>query len=501
VSPAPGEPADAADRRLVLLTGATGYVGGRLLPELEARPDLRVRCLTRRPESLRGRVADETEVVTGDLLEPDSLPPVLRDVDAAYYLVHSMGEDEEFEEMDRRAAENFAAAARRAGVGRIVYLGGLGEGSDLSRHLRSRQEVGRILRESGVPTLEFRASIIIGSGSLSFEMIRALVERLPVMLLPRWVRKQSQPIAVEDVLAYLLAALDGEAPAFRVYQIGGTDRVSYEGIMREYARQRGLRRLMIPVPVLTPWLSGLWLGLVTPLYSRIGRKLATSLVHETVVTDTSAEERFGVRPRGIEEAIRRARNHEDREFAATRWSDALSAGGEPTSWGGERFGTRIVDSRASRVPVSPDRAFGPIRRIGGETGWYFGDLLWWLRGFLDDLAGGVGLRRGRRDPEHLQPGDTLDFWRVERIDPDRLLRLRAEMRLPGRAWLQFEVEPVDGGGESGGPDGASASVIRQTAIFDPRGLAGLLYWYGLYPSHALVFRGMLRGICRKARAA
>lgn len=478
-------------RRLVLLTGATGYVGGRLLPELEARSDVRVRCLTRRPESLEGRVADETEVAEGDLLQPESLGPALRDVDAAYYLVHSMGQDEEFEEMDRRAAENFAAAARAADVRRIVYLGGLGEGSDLSRHLRSRQEVGRILRESGVPTLEFRASIVIGSGSLSYEMIRTLVERLPVMLLPRWVRKKAQPIAIEDVLAYLLGALDdGPVGESRVYQIGGADPVSYEGIMREYARQRGLRRLMIPVPVLTPWLSALWLGLVTPLYARIGRKLATSLVHETVVTDHSAEEHFGVGPRGIEEAIRRARNHEDSEFAATRWSDALSAGGEPSSWGGRRVGTRVVDSRSREVPVAPDRAFAPIRRIGGDTGWYFGDFLWSLRGLLDDLAGGVGRRRGRRDPEHVEPGDTLDFWRVEQVEPDRLLRLRAEMRLPGRAWLQFEVEPASDG---------DASVIRQTAVFDPRGLSGLLYWYGLYPVHSLVFSGMLRGICREAR--
>jgi uncharacterized protein YbjT (DUF2867 family) len=492
VSPAaaggPGERQD--DRRLVLLTGATGYVGGRLLPELEARSDLRVRCLSRRPESLRGRVSAGTEVVEADLMEPGTLGPALEGVDAAYYLVHSMGEGDDFEEMDRRAAENFARAAREAGVERVVYLGGLGQGSDLSRHLRSRQEVGRILRDSGVPTLEFRASIIIGSGSLSYEMIRTLVERLPVMLLPRWVRKQAQPIAIEDVLAYLLAALDGPADESRVFQIGGADRVSYEGIMREYARQHGLRRLMIPVPVLTPWFSALWLGLVTPLYARIGRKLATSLVHETVVTDPSAEELYGVEPRDIGEAIRRARNREDSEFAASRWSDALSAGGTPSSWGGQRFGARLVDSRTGEVPVPPDRAFAPIRRIGGDTGWYFGDWLWRLRGLLADLVGGVGLRRGRPDPEHLEPGDTLDFWRVERIEPDRLLRLRAEMRLPGRGWLQLEVEPVSD---------RSASVIRQTAGFAPRGLSGLLYWYGLYPVHALVFRGMLRGICREAR--
>ncbi len=483
------------DRRLVLLTGATGYVGGRLLSKLEARSDLRVRCLTRRRESLRGRVSAETQVVEADLMDPETLGPALKEVDAAYYLIHSMGEGEEFEEMDRQAAENFAAAARSTDVGRIVYLGGLGEGPDLSRHLRSRQEVGRILRESGVPTYEFRASLVIGSGSLSYEMIRTLVERLPVMLLPRWMREKTQPIAVDDVLAYLLRALDGDTEESRVYQIGGADTVLYEGIMREYARQRGLRRLLITVPVLTPWLSSLWLGLVTLLYSPIGRKLATSLIHETVVTDRSAEERFEVDPRGIAKAIRHTRNNEDREFADTRWSDVLSAANELPSWGGQQFGNRFVDSRTEKVPVRPAQAFASIRQIGGSTGWYFGDSPWSLRGLLEDLVGSSGLRRGRGDPEQLQPGDMVDVWRVERMEPSRLLRLRAEMWLPGRAWLQFEVDP----GSRGEDNSPAGSVIRQTAIFDPRGLAGLLYWYGLYPLHSFVFRGILRGICREAR--
>ena len=476
----------------ILVTGATGYVGGRLAPLLlEHGRD--VRCLARRRRPAEARLPAAAEVVEGDLLEPATLPAALEGVDAAYYLVHSMGTSGDFEEMDRRAARNFAEAAREAGVRRIVYLGGLGHDDDLSRHLGSRQEVGRILRTSGVPTVELRASIVIGSGSLSFEMIRALVERLPVMITPRWVRTRAQPIAVEDVLAYLVEALEVEVEGSRVFEIGGADVASYGEIMQEYARQRGLRRLMLPVPVLSPRLSSLWLGLVTPLYARVGRKLVTSLVHPTVVRDPSAREAFDVEPRGLVEAIRRAREREDADFAATRWSDALSSAGDPPGWGGARFGSRLVDARAVEVPCPPEDAFAPIRRIGGRTGWYFADALWRLRGFLDLLAGGVGTRRGRRHPEEIAPGDTVDFWRVEEVDPPRLLRLRAEMRLPGRAWLQFEVEEADG---STGP--ASRSRIVQTALFDPVGLAGLAYWYVLWPFHTLVFGGMLRRLARAA---
>jgi uncharacterized protein YbjT (DUF2867 family) len=411
-------------------------------------------------------------------------------VDTAYYLVHSMGGSGAFEEEDRRAAAVFAEAAQAARVGRIVYLGGLGRGGDLSPHLASRQEVGLALAESGVPVIEFRASIVIGSGSLSFEMVRGLCDRLPVMVAPRWVKTLAQPIAVEDLIAYLVAALDLEPAEGLVIEIGGADQVSYLDLMREYCRQRGLRRLIIPVPFLTPRLSSLWLGLVTPLYARTGRALIDSVRNETVVTDPAALELFSLRPRGIREAVARALVNEDRDFAATRWSDALSSAGESRIWGGVRFGSRLVDSRTAWVPVNPATAFAPIRRIGGATGWYYGNSLWRLRGFLDLLAGGAGLRRGRRDPDRLVPGDALDFWRVERYEPDRLLRLVAEMRLPGRAWLQFEVEP-DGDG----------STIRQTAEFDPVGLGGRLYWYGLYALHELVFAGMLRGIAGEARLA
>jgi uncharacterized protein YbjT (DUF2867 family) len=480
-------PAPRSQRPPVLLTGATGYVGGRLLRVLEERGE-RVRCLTRRPEAVAAH-RDTTTVVTGDVLEIESLGPAMRGVETAYYLVHSMTSATGFEEHDRRGAANFAAAAHEAGVRRIVYLGGLGAGGDLSSHLSSRQEVGRILAESGVQTLEFRASIVIGSGSLSFEMLRKLVERLPVMITPRWVRTAAQPIAIEDVLAYLVAALDIECEGNAVFEIGGADRVSYEELMREYARQLGIRRWIIPVPFLTARLSSLWLGLVTPVYARVGRKLIDSLPHETVVRDTGADRAFPIRPRGYKEAIARALANEDREFAETRWSDSVSsAGPRPERYGGVRHGKRLVDSRSVHVPVPPGQAFRPIRRIGGETGWYFGDRLWRLRGFIDLLAGGVGVRRGRRDAEIPAVGSALDFWRVEAYEAGRLLRLQAEMKLPGRAWLQFEVDAADHG-----------STIRQTAIFHPTGLLGTAYWYGLFPVHSWIFRGMLARIADAAR--
>ncbi len=473
----------------VLLTGATGYIGGRLLPLLEQR-GYPVRCLARRAAHLEDRLGATTQVVSADVLDPTSLPPALEGIDVVFYLVHSMGTKGSFESQDRVAAENFATAARQAGVRRIIYLGGLGvDDPGLSPHLRSRHEVGQILGESGCQVIELRASIVIGSGSLSFELVRALVERLPVMICPKWVATPSQPIAIEDVLAYLLAAMDWEGKGNRIFEIGGPDVVTYGDIMREYARQRGLRRWLIPVPVLTPRLSSLWLALVTPVYARIGRKLVESMRNPTVVRDHSALQAFDIRPRGLAAAIARALVHEDRELAETRWSDALSSSGQLQSWRGTRFGTRIIDSRVTSVDVPPEAAFAPIRRIGGAQGWYCGNFLWTLRGWLDLICGGVGRRRGRRDPEQLRVGDTLDWWRVEQYRPDQLLRLAAEMKLPGRAWLEFEVTPDEEGG----------SAIRQTAIFDPRGLAGRLYWYALFPVHALIFRGMLRRIASLAR--
>ena len=319
----------SAAKRTILLTGATGYVGGRLLPLLQQQ-GYQVRCLTRRPDALQAVAGPNVEVAQGDVLAADSLAAAMRGIDTAFYFVHSMGSKADFEEEDRQAAQNFADAARRAGVRRIIYLGGLGNrDKELSKHLRSRQETGDVLRSSNVQVIELRASIVIGSGSLSFEMIRALVERLPVMICPKWVRVLAQPIAIEDVLAYLLESIELPGDGSKIFEIGGPDQVSYGQIMQEYARQRGLRRLMIPVPLLTPYLSSLWLGLVTPLYARVGRKLVESLKNSTVVSNNLANTTFTVRPRSLSEAIARALVNEDREFAATRWSDALSSSGKP----------------------------------------------------------------------------------------------------------------------------------------------------------------------------
>lgn len=445
---------------MILLTGATGYVGGELLPLLLSSGH-RVRCLTRRPEALDARGA---EVVAGDVLDPAALETAMAGVDAAFYLVHAMAAEGDFAERDRTAARLFGEAARRAGVRRIIYLGGLGSSRDeLSAHLRSRQEVGEILRAGGVPVIEFRASVVIGAGSLSFEMVRSLVERLPVMIAPRWVSVPAQPIAISDLLRYLAAALDLPIAGSRVFEIGGSDRVSYGGLMKEYARQRGLKRWVITVPVLTPRLSSLWLGLVTPLYVRVGRKLIDSIRHATVVEDESALAAFPIRPRGFREAV----------------ANALDSGPRGL----------LLDSRSVRIAVPPDRAFEPVRRIGGTTGWYYANWLWRLRGAMDRAVGGVGLRRGRRHSEDLRAGDIVDCWRVEAFEPGRLLRLAAEMKLPGRAWLEFEVT-ADGGG----------AVLRQTASLDPKGLLGRAYWWSVYPLHQVVFGGMLKGIAAAGAA-
>ena len=473
--------------KLIMLTGATGYVGGRLLKKLELR-GFRIRCMARNPEILIPRAGPSTQVVKGNVLDINSLKVALKGVSVAYYLVHSMGSEGSFEENDRKAAHNFGKIAKIAGVERIIYLGGLGnEEEDLSPHLSSRQEVGKILGQYSVPLLEFRASVVIGSGSLSFQLIRSLVERLPIMITPKWVQVSAQPIAIEDLIEYLEAALFVLDSGCRVYEIGGADQVSYADIMRIYGSCRNISVCMIPVPVLSPYISSLWLGLITPLYARIGRKLIESIVHPTVVRDESALKVFKIQPMGVHDAIRRAIDNEDKEFAETRWSDSLSSSGKIFSWFGVSFGSRLVDSRTIKVNMPPKFIFKPIQRIGGNTGWYAWNWLWQLRGFLDLLVGGVGMRRGRAHIETLRVGDTVDFWRVEEHDPNHFLRLAAEMKLPGRAWLEFEVVGDD-----------FSSTIRQTAIFDPVGLLGLIYWYALYPLHQLVFAGMLRGIADKA---
>jgi uncharacterized protein YbjT (DUF2867 family) len=466
----------------ILLTGATGYVGGRLLQRLE-REHRPVRCLTRHPGVLGRRVAATSEVVPGDLLARQSLLPAMQGVRAAYYLVHSMDAPGSFEELDRRAATNFADAARRAGVGQIVYLSGLGWGEGLSAHLASRHEVGHILRASGVPTIELRASIVIGAGSASFETVRALVDRLPAIPAPAGVETAAQPIAIEDLVEYLIAALT-LPPESAVFEIGGDDRVTYAEVMREYARQRKLRRRVVRLPRQSLCLSRIVLGIVTPGYGRVASAMVDSLRNETVVRDGAARQAFKVKPLGLPEAIERALVSEDHEFAETSWSDVLAAT-ERSRWGGTAVSRRMVTTRVEQVDASARDVFTPIQRIGGASGWYAGDWFWQLRGALDRFRGGDGLRRGRRDPHELIVGDMIDFWRVERVQPDRRLLLTAEMKMPGRLWLDFEVASA-----------GRHTEIRQTTVFDPAGLAGLAYWYLFYPVHTSVFSAMLRGLRR-----
>ncbi|MCX4744254.1 SDR family oxidoreductase [Kitasatospora sp. NBC_01287] len=523
------ESSTTASRSLV--TGATGYLGGRLVPELLAAGHT-VRCLVRDPGRLRDHPwRARVETVTGDVTRPETLLGAFHDVHTAYYLVHSLGTGPTFEARDRAAARAFGAAAARAGVRRIVYLGGLIPAgvpdAELSPHLRSRAEVGRILRASGVPTAELRAAVILGSGSVSFEMLRYLTERLPVMVTPSWVNTRIQPIAVRDVLRYLVGAAELPPEVNRSFDIGGPEILTYRQMMRRYARVAGLRkRVILPVPVLTPRLSSHWVGLVTPVPSAIARPLVASLRHEVVCAEHDLAGYLPDPPQGLigfDEAVRLALRRIQDADVSTRWSSASLPGAPsdplPTDpdWAG---GSLYQDLRERSVAASPQAVWRVVEGIGGENGWYSLPLAWSLRGWADRLVGGVGLRRGRRDPVHLRVGDALDFWRVEEIEPGRLLRLRAEMRLPGLAWLELSVRPAseatgetgegrgpgaDGpGADSPGVEGRSAAgpvtVYRQRALFHPHGLAGHAYWWAVAPFHTVVFEGMARRITERARA-
>ena len=477
----------------VLVTGVTGYVGGRLVPRL-LEADYNVRVLVRRdPERLDGRPwAGEVQVAVGDVLQPETLPAAMEGIDVAYYLIHSMRGSESFHRRDLRAAANFAEAAAAAGVRRIVYLGGLGDpDSDLSEHLRSRQETGEALRAAGVPVTEFRAAIVVGSGSASFEMIRHLVERLPVMVAPRWVYTRVQPIAIGDVLSYLVAAIDQPASAGEIVEIGGTSVLTYAEMMLEYAQVRGLRRYIIPVPVLTPRLSSYWVHWVTPIPAAYARPLIEGLRNEVVVRDQGAAELFPeIEPLSYEAAVEVALERLNSGEIETIWSDAhASSRGDTQPVLLTQEQGMYIERRRQTVEASPPAVFRAFAGLGGRRGWP-DNWLWRLRGALDRLVGGVGLRRGRRHPDELRVGEALDFWRVEAVEADRLLRLRAEMRVPGRAWLQFEAEPLKNG----------RTDLIQTAYFEAKGLLGLLYWYGIYPIHALVFSRMIDRVARRAEA-
>ncbi len=475
----------------VLVTGATGYIGGRLVPRL-LEAGYRVRCLARSPEKLEARIwagHPRVEISRGDLADPASVARSLKGCSAAYYLVHSMlATGDDYAEHDRRLARNFAAAASSTpSMERILYLGGLGEtGPDLSEHLTSRREIERELAAGSNPVTTLRAAMIIGSGSASFEILRYLVERLPVMVTPRWVQTESQPIAVNNVLEYLVRALEVPETSGRVFDIGGPEILSYREMMRIMAEALALpRRLVLPIPVLTPRLSSLWIHLVTPLSHRIARPLAEGLRNRVVCRSTAARELMPQTMLGVREAVDAALGQLASDDVETSWTDAGPIPGDP-DWAG---GTTFVDRRKIEIDASPASVFRALCRIGGGNGWYGADLLWRVRGLLDRLVGGPGLRRGRRASEKLAFGDALDFWRVTGIESGRRLELRAEMKLPGEALLEFDVA------ESG-----SRSSLTQTARFKPRGLAGLLYWTVVSPFHGFVFSGMLDGVRRTAEA-
>ena len=479
----------------ILLTGATGYIGGRLAPRLLDR-GYAVRCLVRDPDRLRGVPwADQVEIVEGNVLEPETLPAAMEGVDAAYYLIHAMSEGEGFAERDRRAAENFGKSAKDAGVGRVLYLGGIEPKSDeVSDHLQSRLETGETLRDHGPPLTEFRAAVIVGSGSASFELIRHLTERVPLMITPRWVKTRTQPIAIRDVLCYLIDALEIPETEGRVIEIGGPEVLTYEDMFRGYAEVRGLKRPIVHVPFLTPGLSSLWAGLVTPISSALARPLIKGLKSEVVVTDESGQDLFDVEPIPYEAAVRLALDHFRRDEVETSWSSALSSS-QPGRLVSEMTSEEglISDRRQLVVDASPASVFAVVKAIGGENGWLYGNPLWHIRGLLDQLVGGPGLRRGRRHRSDVRVGDAVDFWRVEEIEEDRLLRLRAEMKVPGKAWLQFEAEP-----QESAPDGTPRTCITQTAFYEPKGMFGLAYWYALVPVHPSIFKGMIRELGHRA---
>lgn len=472
--------------RLVLVTGATGYIGGRAVPYLLERGH-RIRCMVRDPARLMGRAwHDDVEIVRGDVLRPETLDDALRGVSVAYYLVHSMAAGSDFHDRDLTAARNFGTAARAAGVDRIIFLGGLADGSSvLSEHLRSRQQTGDALREAGVPVTEFRAGVIVGSGSLSFEMIRYLAERVPVMICPKWVYTRTQPIGIRDVLAYLDAALDAPDSAGHIVEIGGADVITYGEMMMSYARVRGLRRWMLPVPVLTPLLSSYWVDLVTPIPAATARPLIEGLRNESVVRDPLAKELFpGIQAAGYDLAVERALATLDARAVETSWSDAHGA--VPIAL--EKAEGMVVERRQRVVAATPERVFATFTGIGGKRGWLYLDWLWRIRGAVDRLVGGVGMQRGRRDPNEVRVGDALDFWRVEAVTPNRSMLLRAEMKVPGRAWLEFEVTAQ--------PDGRA--LLTQSAFFAPKGLSGWLYWYALYPFHRPIFNGLIEQVGQRA---
>ncbi|MFW9842868.1 MAG: SDR family oxidoreductase [Candidatus Thorarchaeota archaeon] len=470
----------------ILVLGATGYIGSRLVPRLINKGH-RVRCLVRNIDRARKAGLEGADLIEGDALRPETLACAFNDIYAVYYLIHSMGAGEEaFEQLDLQAARNTADAARRAGVRRIIYLGGLGKkGSEQSPHLRSRHRVAEVLRESDIQVTEFRAAVVVGTGGISFEMVHHLVNRLPFMICPRWVNINTQPVALSDVLRYLAECLAKPETAGKTIDIGGPDILTYREMMLTAAKVLGLRRLLVQVPVLTPRLSSWWLKLVTPLPVATARALIESVRSETICENDLAQRYFDFRTASFEEAARlvltsvRADNMDAIDPASTNHNMLI----DPSHY--------RVDRRRIEVPASADTTFRVVSSIGGENGWYFADWLWRTRGVIDRLLGGIGMRRGKNHAGKVKVGDKIDFWRVERFDAGRRLLLRAEMNVWGKAWLEFEVRPLT----------EESSELIQTAWYYPRGLFGLVYWYVVLPVHIIVFKGMANAIARRSLQA
>ncbi len=467
----------------ILVVGATGYVGGRLVPLLikEGYP---VRCLARNPEKLKAREWKNIELYQGDVLEPDTLSNPLKDIDVAFYLVHSMGNQKDFEDLDAKAARNFGRAAKEAGINRIIYLGGLArETQNLSSHLKSRQEVGQILGESGVSVTELRASIIIGSGSASFEIIRDLTRKLPVMITPRWVKSLCEPISIRNVLEYLLGCLKEPRTRGEILEIGGGEILTYANMMKAVAEVLGKKLLIIPVPVLTPRLSAYWLNIVTTVPMSIAYALIDGLKNNSICTDHRIRELIPIKLFSFKESVHRALDREASGSVASSWTEASSANmGIPVTEGESK--KILQDIRILEIKDNPKEVCQRIQKIGGDVGWYYANWAWKLRGIMDRMIGGVGMRRGRRHPEKIRIGDAIDFWRVEGYSPGSYLRLRAEMKLPGLAWLEFRVYQ----------DKNEQNIFQQTATFLPSNWFGILYWYLVMPAHFFVFKNMARRI-------
>ena len=471
----------------ILVLGASGYVGTHLVPELAARGH-RVRASSRRRDTLEARGWEGVEIVAADALDPASLDVALDGIEIAYYLVHSMAAGRRFAELDRRAANTFREAAERAGVQRIVYLGGLQPEGEASSHLRSRRETGELLRAGPVPVTELRAGIVVGPGSAAFEVIRDLVYHLPVMVTPRWVRSRSQPIALDDLIAYLVRLPDHEETVGKIYDAAGLEALTYEALMRQFARVAGRPLCIFPVPVLSPRLSSYWLDLITAAPASVARPLIDGLAHDLVSTDPwPLREAIPIRLHTYEQAVRAALAEEEAAGPPARWTEGafrLRQSRHDISFSDKRARSEV------RTSAPPEAVWAEVAAIGGDRGWYYADTLWTLRGLLDRLAGGVGMRRGRRHPSDLRVGDTLDWWRVEAVEPGRRLTLLAEMKLPGSAVIEFVVTP-DGDG----------SRITTQAHFHPAGMPGLLYWYALWPVHGRIFDGLTRAIAERAEAS